>query len=214
MDYDLIRSKRKTLALHIKNARLEVRAPLNYPANLIDAFIQKKQNWVEKNIQRHLQRKLLDNEIYIFGNKYTIKIEKSYLVETVRLNGEFLYLYTKNPTNSQKLIGKFLLELAENYIKSRYYEISRVMNITNTPMLKLQFFKRKWGSYHPRDNLIKLNPYLLYAEKECIDMVIMHEFCHIEHRNHGRGFYAKLSQFCPDYKNKQNVLKEKYSIGE
>ena len=47
MEYTLIRSKRKTLALEItREARLVVRAPLRCPRREIDRFLQQKERWI------------------------------------------------------------------------------------------------------------------------------------------------------------------------
>lgn len=48
LEYELIRSKRKTLALYVRrDGRLEVRAPLRTSRTYIDDFVLKKQDWIE-----------------------------------------------------------------------------------------------------------------------------------------------------------------------
>lgn len=50
---ELIRSKRKTLALQIHNdGHLIIRAPLTYPKNEILSFIAKHKNWIESNTEK------------------------------------------------------------------------------------------------------------------------------------------------------------------
>ncbi len=52
MDFEIIRSKRKTLALEItRDLRVVVRAPLEMPERTIEEFIQQKRNWIEKHTQ-------------------------------------------------------------------------------------------------------------------------------------------------------------------
>ena len=47
MEYQLIRSRRKTLALEItREAKLVVRAPLRCPQRTIDRFLQEKEGWI------------------------------------------------------------------------------------------------------------------------------------------------------------------------
>ena len=47
MEYQLIRSKRKTLAIEItREARLVVRAPLRCSQVRIEQFLQEKQDWI------------------------------------------------------------------------------------------------------------------------------------------------------------------------
>jgi predicted metal-dependent hydrolase len=45
-----------------------------------------------------------------------------------------------------------------------------------------------------RSGLITLNSNLIRAPKGgCIEYVIVHELCHLEHRNHGSKFYQLLT---------------------
>lgn len=57
MDYRLIRSKRKTLAIEItRQAELVVRAPLQMPQAVIDRFLEEKQGWIAQHMTRMQQR--------------------------------------------------------------------------------------------------------------------------------------------------------------
>jgi predicted metal-dependent hydrolase len=46
VEYILARSKRKTVALYIRNVSLEVRAPLKMPKRDIDRFVTSKEKWI------------------------------------------------------------------------------------------------------------------------------------------------------------------------
>ena len=47
LEYELIRTKRKTLALYVRqDGRIEVRAPLRTSKAYIDGFVMKKQDWI------------------------------------------------------------------------------------------------------------------------------------------------------------------------
>ena len=80
MDYKMIRSKRKTLSLHITVDGLEVRAPLKMSQKKIDAFVASKSKWIDKNLNRMetMQKSKAafslgyGSFINIFGKDYTI----------------------------------------------------------------------------------------------------------------------------------------------
>ena len=58
MEYQLIRSKRKTLAIEItRDARLVVRAPLRCSQARIEQFLQEKQDWITLHLQKMQQRR-------------------------------------------------------------------------------------------------------------------------------------------------------------
>ena len=58
MEYTLIRSKRRTLALEItREARLVVRAPLRCPQRDIDRFLREKEGWITLHLARMRERR-------------------------------------------------------------------------------------------------------------------------------------------------------------
>lgn len=53
MDYTLIRSRRRTLAVEIsRDCRVIVRSPLRTPRTVIDAFVSQRWDWIETHLQR------------------------------------------------------------------------------------------------------------------------------------------------------------------
>ena len=58
MEYTLIRSRRKTLALEItREAKLVVRAPLRCPQRDIDRFLAEKQPWITAHLAKMQARR-------------------------------------------------------------------------------------------------------------------------------------------------------------
>ena len=49
---------------------------------------------------------------------------------------------------------------------------------------------------------------LMQYPDEAIDLVVVHELCHIAHHDHGPGFYALLGSILPDYRERMKLLKE------
>ena len=57
MEYELIRSKRKTLAVQIKpDGSVVVRAPLRYPQREIDRFLWDRADWIRVHREKMLKR--------------------------------------------------------------------------------------------------------------------------------------------------------------
>ncbi len=57
MDYQLIRSRRKTLSIEItRDATILVRAPMRMPLRDIEAFLMEKQRWIALHLERQRQR--------------------------------------------------------------------------------------------------------------------------------------------------------------
>ena len=56
MDYTVIKSNRKTLALQIKGGELIVRAPLKISDREIKSFVDKHRDWIDKHIKKARER--------------------------------------------------------------------------------------------------------------------------------------------------------------
>ena len=57
LEYELIRSKRKTLALYVRqDGRIEVRAPLKTSKAYIDGFVKQKQDWIQSTRSKLTER--------------------------------------------------------------------------------------------------------------------------------------------------------------
>ena len=57
MDYTIIRSRRKTLAIEVtRNGQIVVRAPLRCPQSHIDAFVESRRSWIDAALARQKER--------------------------------------------------------------------------------------------------------------------------------------------------------------
>ena len=56
-------------------------------------------------------------------------------------------------------------------------------------------------------NSLCFSCFLMNYPEEAIELVVVHELCHIKVRNHGPDFYALLEQYLPDHKEQKKLLK-------
>ena len=55
--------------------------------------------------------------------------------------------------------------------------------------------KTKWGSCSSQNN-ISLNINMVFLPKHLQDYLLLHELCHIPHKNHGKEFWTHLDRCC------------------
>ena len=67
--------------------------------------------------------------------------------------------------------------------------------------------KTRWGSCSSRGTL-SYNYRLIFAPREVMDYVVVHELCHLTYLNHSKDFWNKVASVMPDYKVHKNWLKE------
>jgi predicted metal-dependent hydrolase len=74
------------------------------------------------------------------------------------------------------------------------------------PALSIRKLSKRWGSYLHKTNKIFLNQELIKASTRHIDYVIIHELCHITHRQHNSAFYALLESKLPQWETLKTEL--------
>jgi len=84
------------------------------------------------------------------------------------------------------------LEKAQDELFCRLEYFSDKYNLPyNRAIFRCQ--KTKWGSCSSKNN-INLNINIAYLPKELQDYILLHELCHIRHKNHSKKFWAELDK--------------------
>lgn len=82
---------------------------------------------------------------------------------------------------------------------------SQKMGVTPTGF-RVTTARRRWGSCSGTNRLC-FSCYLMQYPEPAIDLVVVHELCHIRVKNHGPDFYALLEQYLPDWRARRELLR-------
>ena len=66
--------------------------------------------------------------------------------------------------------------------------------------------KRRYGSCSAHGRIC-FSYRLMRCPEAAIDLVVVHELCHLRHLNHGREFYALLAHYLPDWQDRRTLLR-------
>ena len=66
--------------------------------------------------------------------------------------------------------------------------------------------RTRFGSCSGKNSLC-FSCFLMRCPEEAVELVVVHELCHIREKNHGPRFYALLEQYLPDYRERKNLLR-------
>lgn len=94
----------------------------------------------------------------------------------------------------------------KEYLEIRCKEIARIMGL-QYGKIRVNKAKTILGSCNARADL-SFTFRLIFAPKELIDYVIVHELSHIKEMNHSARFWAIVEEIMPDYKQRRKNLKE------
>lgn len=211
LEYTLIRSSRKTLALNIdRDGRLIVRAPYRLSVEKIEQFIAEKADWIEKHTaavslrteQKNERLNVPPTELPLFGRLCPVVNEKPYgytdgvfyLPEGMTLESLVPYLH------------KLYTRIAKEALIPRVQTLSEQTGLMITAV-KINSAKTRWGSCSAAKS-VNLSHRLIAADPKLIDYVIIHELCHTVHMDHSHDFYRLVENFLPDYKEREKGLKE------
>lgn len=212
-EYNLTRSKRKTVAIHItKDARVEVRAPLKVPQGQIDRFVMSKSGWINAHLAQ--RKKLLEKQsefrlnyggfALMRGVEYPIM--QSALKRPVFDGGRFCLPPGLSPEQVKRELVKIYRAEAAKLIKDRVSLFSSLMGVTPAAV-KTTGAKARWGSCSGK-NSVNFSWRLLMAEDDAIDYVVVHELAHIREHNHSKRFWAVVASVLPDYARREKKLRE------
>ncbi|SMN16337.1 Putative predicted metal-dependent hydrolase [uncultured Candidatus Thioglobus sp.] len=208
MNYQLIRSKRKTLSLQINsNAELIVRAPNRLSVKKIEQFIDEKSNWINKKFTTIQAKKLkkssyLEGEKFLYlGNEYPLNLNNSH-AKGLAFNGQ---KFSLNAGGKEEFLVWYKAAFKKIALPRLEYYAKENKLIYKQVRLKAQ--KTLWGSCSYVNN-INLNYLLIQAPIGVIDYVIVHELAHIKHKNHSRNFWKFVNQMLPNYKASKRWLQD------
>ena len=222
VDYTLVRSRRRSLELRVfPDRRVEVRAPLKTAQREIDAFVASRHGWLERMLAKMSERPAPLLVEYQHGARHP------FLGEPIKLS------LSQNDKRSMERQSDVLLlcqpdlsplAVAES-LERWYREQARVLfeqeidrrfpffagRGHRRPTLRIKQMKTRWGSLSAR-GYINLNLALVYYPRACLEYVVVHELCHLEHMDHGPGFRALMTELMPDWATRRTLLNRLPSV--
>ena len=76
------------------------------------------------------------------------------------------------------------------------------------PKIAVRDMTTRWGSCSLKTGTLAFARRLCVAPLPAQEYVVVHEFCHFAHPNHGPGFWAAVAAVMPDYKARERLLKQ------
>ena len=208
IEYQLIKEKRKSLAMKVEKGQLIVKAPYITSIDFIEESLVRYQKRLLKQIKSYEPYYDYQNHGYvdIFHQRYDI-IVRDIQKRQCQIHDQSLYVYHHS---IQQTVEMFLKQKLLNYIKERIiYYLAYEFDL-DMPEIAIKKYKGRWGCCFYDNNKVIFNLSLVHLEKDLIDYVIVHELTHFLQANHSPRFYNEMAKRMPDYKQRQKRLKEKH----
>jgi predicted metal-dependent hydrolase len=208
IEFDLQFNRRKTLGITVTpDLDVVVKAPVGASVDKVKLKLRKKAPWILKQQSFFLSfhpktppRRYLSGESHLYlGRQYQLRIlaGKS---NTVKYKGRSIEVVTNDKTKTKALVKNWYRQKAkEKFAEIAEPLIQRFKKYKVEPKeIHILEMKQRWGSCTTNGKII-LNTELIKAPKRCIEYVIIHELCHLVHRDHTRKFFDLQSKEMPDW---------------
>lgn len=201
--YYLIRQRRKTISLTVyPSLRIVLRCPDGCDNERIEKFLRRKWAWIEKQIayfkkfaKKSRKKGYISGESFFYlGRQYKLLVKKG-KEDGVKLSRGRLNLSTTGKTYAwyynKYVLNKWYQERMKIIFKEELVKALEKFDLDFIPKILIRKMDKRWGSFLSNKKIV-LNPKLIQAPRECIFYVIIHELCHIIHKDHDKKFYALL----------------------
>lgn len=213
--YTLHRSRRRTIAIHVHDDRVDVRAPMRVAQRDIDAFVKQKTAWILKKLaelrERQVETFRVDDgcSIDVMGETLTVSWRTATRGEvhrdahTLRIHGR-----TLDADKARRLFLRWLSDQAREKLLPMAQQRIAQMGLTHKlGGFTLRYTSSLWGRCSTSGNIL-FNPLILLAPMPVIDYLVVHEASHLRHMNHSSEFWALVASHCPDWRHSRDWLKE------
>lgn len=193
-----------------------VSAPYFTPGSEINRFIQEKQIWINKSIQKQKTAQLQikkneyvsGEEFYYLGEPYPLEIffQQDLPAGLVFWSNRFYLNCKEGSAKGEYYFFKWYKAKAQEYFSKRLNFLSYHLQLL-PGKIRITSAQQRWGSCSEENN-IAFTFRLMMAPPTVIDYVIIHELMHIKGKNHSANFWKLVEVVMPEYKTHRRWLKD------
>jgi predicted metal-dependent hydrolase len=194
----------------------------------IEAVLHRRRAWILETARHMQQRANAQTRVYQFVTgakipyrgrmtKLTIEPFDGSLVEVSFRNGfQIRKPETLSPDSADAVIESALRLWLKRRVRDDAGEFVRrhgERHALKPRGIQIKDQKHMWGSCG-QDRQINLNWRLIFAPKPVLEYAVVHEICHLKHRNHEPEFWNLVGRILPDWETRKDWLdKNEHMLG-
>ena len=158
---------------------------------------------IEETAERH--------PVPVLGTDYKVKIIYKN-IKVAELDIEDKIIKISLPNKYKKANNERILDIAidKMYEQIARVEIERAMEKTRILLgfAPEDYEIRKMSNELGRceENKITINPEIVKYDREAIDYIVLHEYCHLKYKSHCKSFIKMLEKYEPNYKKFEKIV--------
>ncbi|MBV1914126.1 MAG: M48 family metallopeptidase [Pseudomonadales bacterium] len=214
-EYQIVRSKRKTVAIHLRNGKVEVRTPQRIDNAWVQQFVENKADWINTQLAQQLKNKteqyqMTDGESITFlGHELQLQLRLASR-NKVYIEAGKLCIEGRIETSEKalKLFHNWLKDQARAYMVPRTEAYAARLGVEDSlQQIRFRKTRSKWGHCSSK-GIIQFNELIMLAPTMVVEYLIIHEVCHLVYMNHSRQYWKLVEGHCPDYSEMKTWLTE------
>ncbi|MDF1640221.1 MULTISPECIES: M48 family metallopeptidase [Thalassolituus] len=200
-------SARKTMRLQItEEGEVDVRVPFHCNQGDVLAFVNANHSWLKERrdiaCERLQQR---EGKVMILGKERVITPSA---LDSFLVTDQLVWVPEGWDTAKvDKAVDRWLRaegRLVFEQLIDQWWPFFSNFNVRR-PTLRIKKMRTRWGSLSTR-GYINLNLALMQLPLDLIELVVVHELCHLKHFDHGPGFRRLMTECLPDWQQRDKQL--------
>ena len=205
-------SRKKTMHIVIeRDGTVSVQVPEDMEEERILAILKTREYELHKKLtywrelnEQQIERQFVSGQSFMYlGKNYNLHLVEGQKSNLLLKDGKFLL--SNKATDPREAFVKFYKKQAKLKIAERVLRYENT--VSKTPKeITIRELPTRWASCTPAGK-IYFNWKCIMAPIDVFDYLIIHELVHLEHPNHSRAFWNKVSAICPRYQQHETWLK-------
>lgn len=213
MEYNVVRSKRRSISIHVGPDGVTVKAPHRVKDDFIEDFVNSNMGWVVKQTSKYDSHRKKSHEMGMYvtavpymGSMKELELKDARVMERMSMSGDKFVATVKDVGNVRKLYTKWLRKNAPKIFSDRVEKYKGVVGVEPST-ISVRNQRTRWGSASGKGAL-SFNLNLIKAPMSVIDYVVVHELSHLRVRDHSKKFWKLVESVMPDYNESRKWLRK------
>lgn len=216
--YTVNKNFNNELYLSVQNGEVVIKAPWYYTNNQIQEVIKEKRQWILNKIKEYelsQENKYIRNEIVkLLGEDCRVRINyKNLKKPTLTVEGKDIKICLPNKYKKLnrdeilvKLIEKLYDLVAQTEIETVMEKVRKLLGFAPEDYV-IKRIDNKMANCITEEGLIVINPDIVKHDKQTIEYILIHQFCHLKYKTHSKKFNELIEKNIKDHKRYEDICK-------
>lgn len=225
IEYEVRRSERAgRKRIEVTPGGVDVIVPVDASSEDVERFVQSKRRWLHdktEEIQEEVERLKAETpegfhsgaKILFRGRYLKLRVEPADVDEPSLTYRTAFHVRVPRDLPAEEredVVRALVADWLDDRLERDARQIVRRRGLPHglePKCVRIKDQRTLWGSCG-RDRIIRLDRKLTRVPKPVLEYVVVHELCHLEHRDHSPEFWALVKRVLPDYEERKGWLEE------